>query len=91
MLLATDARLVLLDEPMAGVGSGDVPGLVERIRDLHRVKGCTVLMVEHHLEVLMGLVEKVAVLVAGRIVAFDTPERIMADPRVQAAYLGSAA
>ncbi|WP_062292262.1 ABC transporter ATP-binding protein [Demequina phytophila] len=91
VLLATDARLVLLDEPMAGVGSGDVPGLVERIRDLHRVKGCTVLMVEHHLEVLMGLVEKVAVLVAGRIVAFDTPERIMADPRVQAAYLGSAA
>jgi len=91
VLLATDARLVLLDEPMAGVGSGDVPGLVERIRDMHREKGCTVLMVEHHLEVLMGLVDKVAVMVSGSIIAFDTPERIMADPRVQAAYLGSAA
>ncbi|MDN4484489.1 ABC transporter ATP-binding protein [Demequina lignilytica] len=90
-LLATDASLILLDEPMAGVGSGDVAGLVERIRDLHRTKGCTVLMVEHHLEVLMGLVDRVAVMVSGSIIAFDTPETIMADPRVQAAYLGSAA
>ena len=91
VLLATDAGLVLLDEPMAGVGSGDVPGLVDRIRDLHEEKGCTVLIVEHHIEVLMDLAQKVAVMAAGTIIAFDTPERIMADPRVQSAYLGTAA
>lgn len=88
VLLATEASLVLLDEPMAGVASGDVAGLVENIRDLQRETGCTVLMVEHHLDVLMGLVEKVAVMYAGSIIAFDTPKEIMADPLVQSAYLG---
>jgi branched-chain amino acid transport system ATP-binding protein len=91
VLLATDSSLVLLDEPMAGVGSGDVPGLVDNIRDMQREKGCTVLMVEHHIDVLMGLVDRVAVMYFGTIIAFDTPQKIMADPTVQSAYLGSAA
>ncbi|MBC7297558.1 MAG: ABC transporter ATP-binding protein, partial [Demequina sp.] len=91
VLLATDAQLVLLDEPMAGVGSGDVSGLVNNIRTLHAEKGCTVLMVEHHIDVLMGLVDKVAVLNFGHIIAFDTPQRVMEDPVVQRAYLGTAA
>lgn len=91
VLLATDASLILLDEPMAGVGSGDVSGLVDRIRDLHAENGCTVMMVEHHIDVLMGLVDKVAVMYAGSIIAFDTPEQIMANPTVQRAYLGGAA
>lgn len=89
VLLATDASIVLLDEPMAGVASGDVPGLVESIRDMQRVKGCTLLMVEHHIDVLMGLVEKVAVMYFGTIIAYDTPERIMQNPLVQSAYLGT--
>jgi len=91
VLLATDARTVLLDEPMAGVASGDVAGLVENIRDLQRETGCTVLMVEHHIDVLMGLVEKVAVMYAGSIIAYDRPDAIMADPLVQSAYLGRTA
>jgi len=91
VILATDARIVLLDEPMAGVGSGDVPGLVENIRDMQREKGCTLLMVEHHIDVLMGLVDKVAVMYFGSIIAYDTPERIMADATVQSAYLGTGA
>ncbi|MGV9193332.1 ABC transporter ATP-binding protein [Microbacterium sp. MC2] len=91
VLLATDASIVLLDEPMAGVASGDVPGLIENIRAMQREKNCTVLMVEHHIEVLMGLVDKVAVMYAGSIIAFDTPAQIMADPLVQSAYLGTAA
>jgi branched-chain amino acid transport system ATP-binding protein len=91
VLLATDARIVLLDEPMAGVASGDVAGLVDSIRDLHRQKGCTVLMVEHHIDVLMGLVEKVAVMYFGTIIAYDTPQNVMADPLVQSAYLGKGA
>ncbi|WP_404433491.1 ABC transporter ATP-binding protein [Microbacterium lacus] len=89
VLLATDASIVLLDEPMAGVASGDVSGLVENIRDLQRQKGCTVLMVEHHIDVLMGLVDKVAVMYFGTIIAFDTPQNIMNDPLVQSAYLGT--
>ena len=76
---------------MAGVASGDVAGLVDSIRELHDSTGCTMLMVEHHIDVLMGLVEKVAVMYFGEIIAFDTPARVMADPVVQSAYLGSAA
>ncbi len=91
VLLATDARVVLLDEPMAGVGSGDVDGLTEIIGRLREREGCTVLMVEHHLEVLLGLVDKVAVMNFGRIIAFDTPEAVMADPAVQDAYLRTGA
>jgi branched-chain amino acid transport system ATP-binding protein len=89
VLLATEASIVLLDEPMAGVGSGDVAGLVDNIRDLQREKGCTVLMVEHHIDVLMGLVDKVAVMYSGTIIAYDTPKNVMADPIVQSAYLGT--
>ncbi|MET4097995.1 branched-chain amino acid transport system ATP-binding protein [Agrococcus sp. UYP10] len=87
MLVATEPRVVLLDEPMAGVGSGDVAGLVEVIRTLHR-SGRTVLMVEHHMEVLLGLVDRVAVMHHGELLAIDTPKAVMADPAVQKAYLG---
>lgn len=89
VLLATEARLVLLDEPMAGVASGDVAGLVDNIRVMQREKGCTVLMVEHHIDVLLGLVDQVAVMYFGTIIAFDTPENVMANPLVQSAYLGT--
>lgn len=88
MLLATDPSVVLLDEPMAGVASGDVPGLTEVIRSLHRDHGKTVLIVEHHMEVILGLVERVAVLHFGHLLALDSPEAVMADPTVQSAYLG---
>lgn len=91
VLLATEANIVLLDEPMAGVASGDVAGLVDNIRQMQRDKQCTVLMVEHHIDVLMGLVDKVAVMYSGSIIAFDTPSQIMANPLVQSAYLGTAA
>lgn len=89
VMLATDSRLVLLDEPMAGVASGDVAGLVENIRQMQAVSGATVLMVEHHIEVLMGLVDLVAVMYFGTIIALDTPQNIMANPTVQSAYLGT--
>ncbi|GAA2051399.1 ABC transporter ATP-binding protein [Catenulispora yoronensis] len=91
MLLASGAgRLLLLDEPMAGVASGDVPELVAVIRSLHRDEGRTVLMVEHHMEVLLGLADRVAVLHHGALLAVGTPDRIMADARVQEAYVGEA-
>jgi len=89
MLIATDPKVILLDEPMAGVASGDVPALTEVIRGLHR-GGRTVLMVEHHMEVVLGLVDRVAVMHHGELLAVDTPEAVMANPTVQSAYLGEA-
>ncbi|MCC3280943.1 MULTISPECIES: ABC transporter ATP-binding protein [Arthrobacter] len=88
MLLAADPEVILLDEPMAGVGSGDVPALSEVIRRMHRDSGRTVLMVEHHMEVVLGLVDRVAVMHHGSLLAIDTPEAVMANPLVQSAYLG---
>ena len=89
MLIAMEPQVILLDEPMAGVGSGDVPALTEVIRGLHR-GGRTVLMVEHHMEVVLGLVDRVAVMHHGELLAVDTPEAVMANPTVQSAYLGEA-
>jgi branched-chain amino acid transport system ATP-binding protein len=87
MLLATEPQVILLDEPMAGVGSADVPGLVEVIRQVHQA-GRTVLMVEHHMDVVLDLVDRVAVMHHGQLLAIDTPSAIMANPAVQSAYLG---
>ena len=88
MLLAGDPRVILLDEPMAGVSAEDVPELVELIRSVHTEEGKTVLMVEHHMEVVTGLADRIAVMHHGALLACDTPAAIMADPTVQAAYLG---
>lgn len=88
MLLATDPSVILLDEPMAGVASGDVAGLTEVIRQVHQ-SGRTVLMVEHHMDVVLGLVDRVAVMHHGELLACDTPEAVMADEAVQNAYLGA--
>ncbi len=88
VLLAADPRVILLDEPMAGVGSGDVTGLIEVIRQLHRDHGRTVLMVEHHMDVVLGLVDRVAVMHHGQILSIGTPAAVMADQQVQSAYLG---
>ena len=60
--------------------------------DQHGIaSGVAVLMVEHHMEVLLGLVDKVAVLHFGHLLAYDTPAAVMADPTVQNAYLGTSA
>lgn len=88
MLLAQDPAVLLLDEPMAGVASGDVPGLVALIRSLHRDQGRTVLMVEHHMDVVLGLVDRVAVMHHGQVLAIGSPADVMANPDVQSAYLG---
>jgi len=87
MLLAAEPRVILLDEPMAGVGSADVDGLVEVIRHVHK-SGRTVLMVEHHMDVVLGLVDRVAVMHHGQLLAIDTPAAVMANADVQSAYLG---
>jgi branched-chain amino acid transport system ATP-binding protein len=88
MLLAGEPRVILLDEPMAGVSAEDVPELVELIRSVHGEEGKTVLMVEHHMEVVTGLADRIAVMHHGALLACDTPQAIMANETVQAAYLG---
>ncbi|WP_343240790.1 MULTISPECIES: ABC transporter ATP-binding protein [unclassified Streptomyces] len=90
VLLVGEPRLMLLDEPMAGVSAEEVPALTDLIRSLHRDEGRTVLMVEHHMEVLLGLADRLAVLHHGTLLALDTPQAVMADATVQQAYLGEA-
>lgn len=87
VLLASDARVLLLDEPMAGVNAEDVDALSRLVRDLH-AGGRTVLLVEHHMGVVLGLAERVAVLHHGRLLACGAPESIVNDSAVQDAYLG---
>jgi len=88
MLLAADAPVVMLDEPMAGVSAENVPELVELIRSVHEQEGKTVLMVEHHMEVVTGLAQRIAVMHHGALLACDTPTAVMANETVQSAYLG---
>jgi branched-chain amino acid transport system ATP-binding protein len=88
MLLAADPRVIMLDEPMAGVSAEHIPQLVELIRSLHEQEGKTVLMVEHHMEVVTGLAQRIAVMHHGALLACDKPEAVMANETVQSAYLG---
>ena len=90
LLLAREPRVILLDEPMAGVSAGEIGELVDVIRTVHREQGCTVLMVEHHMEVLLDMADRLAVMHHGALLALADPDTAMADSRVQAAYLGDA-
>ncbi|MEV4464349.1 ABC transporter ATP-binding protein [Micromonospora echinofusca] len=88
LLLAGEPRVMLLDEPMAGVSAEDVPELVSVIRSLTGDSGRSVLMVEHHMDVILELADRIAVMHHGALLACDTPETVMANPIVQEAYLG---
>ncbi|MEU8299493.1 ABC transporter ATP-binding protein [Micromonospora sp. NPDC048909] len=88
LLLAGEPRVMLLDEPMAGVSAEDVPELVAVIRSLTGDSGRSVLMVEHHMDVILELADRIAVMHHGALLACDTPETVMANPTVQEAYLG---
>ena len=88
IILTADAKVILLDEPMAGVNVEDIDGLVELIRAIQTETGATVIMVEHHMHVVLGLAHRVAVMHHGAMIAIDTPERIVANETVQSAYLG---
>ena len=84
--IASGAPVLLLDEPTAGMNQSETAHFVELIRRVS--EGKTLLMVEHDMGVVFGLADRIAVLVHGELLAFDTPEAVRADPRVQAAYLG---
>ena len=88
MVLAGESRVILLDEPMAGISHEDVEGLVQLIRAVHQEEGKTVLLVEHRMEVVLRLAERIAVMHHGALLAFDEPTAVMANQTVQTAYLG---
>lgn len=85
--IAGGAQVVLLDEPTAGMSRAETTRFVELIREV--TVGRTLLTVEHDMGVVFGLADRIAVLVYGEVIAFDTPDKVRADLRVQEAYLGS--
>lgn len=85
MGLALNPRLLILDEPTQGLAAGEIARFAALVRSLE----ATVLLIEHNMEVVMGLARRITVLNNGRVLARGTPAEIRADRAVQAAYLGS--
>jgi branched-chain amino acid transport system ATP-binding protein len=85
--IAGGASVILLDEPTAGMSKSETQRFVQLIREV--TAGKTLLTVEHDMGVVFGLADKIAVLVYGEVLAYDEPEAVRANPRVQEAYLGS--
>jgi branched-chain amino acid transport system ATP-binding protein len=88
MALASDPRLLMLDEPAAGLSAGERPELMRLIRDLPRE--LTLILIEHDMDVALPNSDIVTVMKDGEVVVENTPDRIADDPVVQAIYLGGA-
>ncbi len=82
------ANVILLDEPTAGMSRSETTRFIALIKQV--TEGKTLLTVEHDMGVVFGLADKIAVVVYGEVIAFDTPDAVRSNPRVQEAYLGSA-
>ncbi len=86
MTLAADPQVILLDEPTAGMSRGETEQFVQRLRPL--TQGRALMLVEHDMQVVFGLADRVAVLHEGRLLACGTPEEVRGDPAVRSIYLG---
>lgn len=91
MALALKPRLLLLDEPTAGMGDQETYEITKLIRTLHRDSKYTIVLIEHDMRVVFHLADRITVLDQGRMLAEGTPQEIAASEVVQAAYLGEAA
>jgi ABC-type branched-subunit amino acid transport system ATPase component len=87
-VVVSGAPLLLLDEPAAGMNAEEIDDLEQRIRAM-RAQGRTVVLIEHHMELVMGVCDRVAVLNFGRKIAEGIPEHVQNDEQVRSAYLGS--
>ncbi|MGB4118151.1 MAG: ABC transporter ATP-binding protein [Polaromonas sp.] len=85
--IAGGAEVILLDEPTAGMSKTETTRFIKLIREV--TEGKTLLTVEHDMGVVFGLADKIAVVVYGEVLAFDTPDAVRANAKVQEAYLGS--
>jgi branched-chain amino acid transport system ATP-binding protein len=91
MALALRPRLLLLDEPTAGMGDQETYAITQLIRRLHHDSNFTIVLIEHDMRVVFHLADRITVLDQGNLLADGTPQEIAANEAVQAAYLGSAA
>lgn len=87
--LIADPKLIMLDEPAGGIGASDIAELATLIRSWTPER--TVLLVEHHMDLVMNVCERITVLDAGRVIAVGTPDQVRSNPAVLAAYLGEEA
>ncbi|RJG43144.1 ABC transporter ATP-binding protein [Mesorhizobium sp. DCY119] len=87
MGLALKPRLLILDEPTQGLSDGEIAGFMDLVREI--AQDATVLLIEHNMQVVMGLADRITVMNAGKILAEGTPEDIRANDEVQRAYLGT--
>ncbi len=90
MSLALRPRLLLLDEPTAGMGDQETYDIARLVRRLHRQTGLTIMLIEHDMRVVFNLADRIMVLAEGRVLAEGSPQEIADSDKVQAAYLGKA-
>ena len=90
MAVALNPRLLLLDEPTAGMGDHETYEIVRLVHRLHREQRLTIVLIEHDMRVVFNLADRITVLAEGSALAEGTPDEIAASERVQAAYLGKA-
>jgi branched-chain amino acid transport system ATP-binding protein len=91
MSLALKPRLLMLDEPTAGMGDQETYDIARLIRRLHRQEGLTMMLIEHDMRVVFNLADRIMVLAEGKVLAEGPPQEIADSDKVQAAYLGKAA
>jgi branched-chain amino acid transport system ATP-binding protein len=90
MCLVQDPRLLLLDEPTAGMARADTENTIQLLKDIRTKRGITMAIIEHDMNVVFSLAERITVLAQGTPLVEDVPEKIKGHPKVREAYLGEA-
>jgi branched-chain amino acid transport system ATP-binding protein len=90
MCLVQEPRLLLLDEPTAGMARADTENTIQLLKDIRTSRGITMAIIEHDMNVVFSLAERITVLAQGTPLVEDTPDNIKGHPKVREAYLGEA-